>query len=53
MKKLICDICKEQEASKHFKVKEKKEVYKNGFVTYNWVNIDVCFNLITKKVFLL
>lgn len=50
MKKLICDICKEQEASKHFKVKEQKEVYKNGSVTYNWVNINVCLNCYNKLI---
>lgn len=33
MKKVICDICREQEADQHFKVK-----YKIG----GWYRIDIC-----------
>lgn len=42
MKRIVCDICKERNADRNFKVKQNKEVRRGGFIVYDWVEIDIC-----------
>lgn len=42
MIKCLCDICKENEANKKFKVKQKKRMFRNGYFWHGWDRIDVC-----------
>lgn len=42
MKRIVCDICKERNANRNFKVKQNKEVRRGGFIVYDRVEIDIC-----------
>ena len=46
MVKRICDICRKNEADKHYKIKERHEICEftehGVFAKSSWVDIDIC-----------
>lgn len=50
MIKCLCDICKENEANKHFKVKRPEYRWRDGYHGTNYVKIDICENCYNKLI---
>ncbi len=50
MIKCLCDICKKNEANKHFKVKRKERRWRNGYYWTKYAKIDICENCYDKLI---
>lgn len=50
MIKCLCDICKKNEANKHFKVKQKERRWTNGYYWTKYAKIDICENCYDKLI---
>lgn len=42
MNKCICDVCREHESNRHFKVKRLQPTICDGLHWMAWVRIDIC-----------
>lgn len=50
MTKCVCDICKENEPNKKFKVKQNKHMWRNGYYWSGWGRIDICEDCYLKLI---